>query len=70
MAKATVTSTGFWPADHPDQPRHSTPPARPTSDPLREHWSWPGGTPHLQAPIAALPEHQRLVLILVDVKGG
>ena len=42
---------------------------RPTWEPLRSAGSWPRRHATSESAIAALPEHQRLVLILRDVEG-
>ena len=68
-SEATVAPDRFQPLDHPTQPGHWThpPPDLGTSP---ERWFLAQEAHrHLQSAIAALPEHQRLVLTLRDVEG-
>jgi RNA polymerase sigma-70 factor (ECF subfamily) len=68
-AEAAVAPDRFQPLDHPTQPGHWThpPPDLGTSP---ERWLLAQeARQHLESAIAALPEHQRLVLILRDVEG-
>src|SRR5215471_16592807 len=68
-AGAAVAPDRFPPADHPTEPGHWThPPTAPETSPegrllARE------AREHLQNAIEALPEHQRLVLVLRDLEG-
>jgi RNA polymerase sigma-70 factor, ECF subfamily len=68
-AEAAVAPDRFQPLDHPTEPgRWTHPPPDLGASPER----WLLGQEarqHLQIAIAALPEHQRLVLILRDVEG-
>jgi RNA polymerase sigma-70 factor, ECF subfamily len=68
-AEAAVTPDRLQPVDHPTEPgRWMHPPPDLGASPER----WLLGQEarqHLQSAIAALPEHQRLVLILRDVEG-
>ena len=68
-AEATVASDRFQPVDHPIEPgRWTRPPPDLGASP--ERWLLAQeARQHLQSAIAALPEHQRLVLILRDVEG-
>ena len=68
-AEAAVASDRFQPLDHPTQPgRWTHPPPDLGASP--ERWLLAQeARQHLQSAIAALPEHQRLVLILRDVEG-
>jgi RNA polymerase sigma-70 factor (ECF subfamily) len=68
-AEAAVAPDPFQPLDHPTQPGHWIhPPAAPGTSPERRLLALEARQ-HLQSAIAALPEHQRLVLILRDVEG-
>jgi RNA polymerase sigma-70 factor (ECF subfamily) len=68
-AEAAVASHRLQPVDHPTEPgRWTHPPPDPGISP--ERWLLAQeARQHLQSAIAALPEHQRLVLILRDVEG-
>ena len=67
--EAAVAPDRFQPVDHPTEPgRWTHPPPDPGASP--ERWLLAQeARQHLQSAIAALPEHQRLVLILRDVEG-
>jgi len=66
---AAVAPDRFHPADHPTEPGHWThPPSDPDSSPDRRLLAREARE-HLQNAIEALPEHQRLVLMLRDVDG-
>ena len=67
VAEAAVAPDRFWPADHPTEPGHGTP-ADLGASPERRLLAQEARQ-HLQSAIEALPEHQRLVLILRDVEG-
>ena len=69
VTEAAVAADPFEPADHPTRPGRwihlppdlgSSPERRLLAQEARQH---------LQSAIAALPEHQRLVMILRDVEG-
>jgi RNA polymerase sigma-70 factor (ECF subfamily) len=69
VAEAGVAADRFWPADHPTEPDHWT-------HSLRELGASPEcrllareAREQLQHAIEALPENQRLVLVLRDVEG-
>jgi RNA polymerase sigma-70 factor (ECF subfamily) len=68
-AEAAVASDRFHPVDHPTEPgRWTHPPPDLGASP--ERWLLAQeARQHLQSAIAALPEYQRLVLILRDVEG-
>ena len=69
VAEAAVALDRFQPVDHPTEPgRWTHPPPELGASP--ERWLLAQeARQHLQNAIAALPEHQRLVLILRDVEG-
>jgi RNA polymerase sigma-70 factor (ECF subfamily) len=68
-AEVAVAPDRFQPLDHPTQPGHWTHPP-PDLGASPERWLLgQEARQHLQSAIAALPEHQRLVLILRDVEG-
>jgi RNA polymerase sigma-70 factor, ECF subfamily len=68
-AEAAVALDRFQPVDHPTEPgRWTHPPQDPGASPERRLLAQEARQ-HLQSAIAALPEHQRLVLILRDVEG-
>ena len=68
-AEAAVAPDRFQPADHPTEPGHWThPPPDLGASPERRLLAQEARQ-HLQNAIEALPEHQRLVLILRDVEG-
>jgi RNA polymerase sigma-70 factor (ECF subfamily) len=68
-AEAVIAPDRFQPVDHPTEPgRWTRPPPDLGASP--ERWLLAQEVrQHLQSAIAALPEHQRLVLILRDVEG-
>jgi RNA polymerase sigma-70 factor (ECF subfamily) len=68
-AQAVIAPDHFQPVDHPTEPgRWTRPPPDLGASP--ERWLLAQEVrQHLQSAIAALPEHQRLVLILRDVEG-
>ena len=68
-AEAMIAPDHFQPVDHPTEPgRRTHPPPDLGASP--ERWLLAQEVrQHLQSAIAALPEHQRLVLILRDVEG-
>jgi RNA polymerase sigma-70 factor, ECF subfamily len=69
VGEAAVAPDHFQPADHPTQPAHWTHPP-PDLGASPERWLLAQeARQHLQSAIEALPEHQRLVLILRDVEG-
>jgi RNA polymerase sigma-70 factor, ECF subfamily len=65
--EAAVVPDRFQPADHPTQPGHWTP--TDLGAPPERRLLAQEARQHLQSAIEALPEHQRLVLILRDVEG-
>src|SRR5262245_13233030 len=68
-ATAAVAPDRFQPADHPTAPGHWThPPTDPDTSPERRLLARETRE-QLQHAIEALPEHQRLVLMLRDVEG-
>jgi RNA polymerase sigma-70 factor, ECF subfamily len=68
-AAAAVAPDRFQPADHPTEPGHWThPPSDPGASPERRLLAREARE-QLQNAIEALPEHQRLVLMLRDVEG-
>ena len=69
VAEAAVAPDRFHPVDHPTEPgRWTHPPPNLGASP--ERWLLAQeARQHLQSAIAALPKHQRLVLILRDVEG-
>jgi RNA polymerase sigma-70 factor, ECF subfamily len=68
-AEVAVAPDRFQPADHPTEPGHWThPPPDVGAFPERRLLAQEARQ-HLQSAIAALPEHQRAVLILRDVEG-
>src|SRR5215510_542369 len=68
-AEAVVAPDPFQPVDHPTEPGRWTHPS-PDLGASPERWLLAQeARQHLQSAIAALPEHQRLVLILRDVEG-
>ena len=67
--EAAVAPDRFQPLDHPTQPGHwAHPPPDLGTSPERRLLAQEARQ-HLQSAIAALPEHQRLVLVLRDVEG-
>jgi len=67
--EVAVAPDRFRPADHPTEPGHwADPPAELRASPERRLLAREARE-HLQSAIEALPEHQRLVLILRDVEG-
>ena len=68
-AEAVIAPDHFQPVDHPTEPgRRTHPPPNLGASP--ERWLLAKEVrQHVQSAIAALPEHQRLVLILRDVEG-
>jgi RNA polymerase sigma-70 factor (ECF subfamily) len=69
VGEAAVAPDRFQPVDHPTEPgRWTYPPPDLGASP--ERWLLvQEARQHLESAIAALPEHQRLVLILRDVEG-
>jgi RNA polymerase sigma-70 factor (ECF subfamily) len=68
-AAAAVAPDRFQPADHPTEPGHWTePPSDPGTSPERRLLAREARE-RLQNAIEALPEHQRLVLMLRDMEG-
>jgi RNA polymerase sigma-70 factor (ECF subfamily) len=68
-AEAAVAPDRFQPADHPTEPGHWThPPPDLGASPERRLLAQEARQ-YLQSAIEALPDHQRLVLILRDVEG-
>jgi RNA polymerase sigma-70 factor, ECF subfamily len=68
-AAAAVAPDRFQPADHPTEPGHwRHPPSDPGASPERRLLAREARE-QLQKAIEALPEHQRLVLMLRDVEG-
>lgn len=69
VAEAAVAPDRFQPVDHPTEPG-CWPHPPPNLGASPERWLLAQeARQHLQSAIAALPEHQRLVLILRDVEG-
>ena len=69
VGEAAVAPRRFQPIDHPTEPGRWTHPP-PTWGASPERWLLAQeARQHLQSAIEALPEHQRLVLILRDVGG-
>jgi RNA polymerase sigma-70 factor (ECF subfamily) len=70
VAEAPVAPDRVWPADHPTEPGHWTHPQRGDLGPSPERRLLAReAREQLQNAIEALPESQRLVLILRDVEG-
>jgi RNA polymerase sigma-70 factor, ECF subfamily len=69
VAEAPVVSDRFWPADHPTEPGHWTHPPRDLGASPERRFLAREAREQLENAIEALPEHQRLVLILRDVEG-
>jgi RNA polymerase sigma-70 factor (ECF subfamily) len=68
-AEPAVAPDRFRPLDHPTQPGHWTHPPPDLGTSPERCLLAQEVRQHLQSAIAALPEHQRLVLILRDVEG-
>jgi RNA polymerase sigma-70 factor (ECF subfamily) len=68
-AEAAVVPDRFQPADHPTEPGHWTQPPPDLGDSPERRLLAQEARQHLQHAIEALPERQRLVLILRDVEG-
>ena len=68
-AEAAVVPDCFQPAGHPTQPGHWTHPPPDLGVSPERRLLAKETRQHLQSAIEALPEHQRLVLILRDVEG-
>jgi RNA polymerase sigma-70 factor (ECF subfamily) len=69
VAEAAVAPDRFRPAEHPTEPGHWTHPPPDLEDSPERRLLTQEARQHLQHAIEALPEHQRLVLILRDVEG-
>jgi RNA polymerase sigma-70 factor, ECF subfamily len=69
VAEAAVAPDRFWPADHPTEPGHWTHPPRDLGASPECRLLAREAREQLQNAIEALPENQRLVLVLRDVEG-
>ena len=69
VAEAAVAPNRFRPADDPAEPGHWTHPPRDLAASPEHRLLAREVREQLQGAIAALPEHQRLVLILRDIEG-
>ncbi len=69
VAEAAVAPDRFRPADHPTEPGHWTHPPQDLGASPEHRLLAREAREQLQSAIAALPEHQRLVLILRDIEG-
>jgi RNA polymerase sigma-70 factor (ECF subfamily) len=69
VAEAPVAADRFPPADHPTAPGHWTHPPRALGFSPEHRLLAREARQRLQSAIAALPENQRLVLVLRDVEG-
>jgi RNA polymerase sigma-70 factor (ECF subfamily) len=69
VAEAAVASDRFRPADHPTEPGHWTHPPRDLGASPEHRLLAREAREQLQHAIEALPEKQRLVLVLRDVEG-
>lgn len=69
VAEAAVTPGRFWPADHPTEPNHWIYPPPDLGSSPEGRLLATEARAQLQSAIEALPENQRLVLILRDVEG-
>jgi RNA polymerase sigma-70 factor, ECF subfamily len=69
VAEAAVAPDRFRPADHPTAPGHWIHPPQDLGPSPEHRLLAREAREHLQYAIAALPEHQRLVLILRDIEG-
>jgi len=69
VAEAAVAPARFRPADHPTEPGHWTHPPPDLGASPEHRLLAREARQHLQSAIEALPDHQRLVLVLRDVEG-
>jgi RNA polymerase sigma-70 factor, ECF subfamily len=69
VAEAAVAPDRFRPADHPTEPGHWTHPPQDLGASPEHRLLAREAREQLQHAIEALPEHQRLVLVLRDVEG-